>query len=186
MPAETYAEYVSIAVSLFAVTVALSVWRRAAISYTREDVFAIRADLFDAALKNGQCFDDPAYREMTHRLNGFLRFIHTTTGWWVLYAIVVSRFDHRAVRNHVSGVDESQLKDDVKNAQRRLRRLIVRHYWMVGVDGLVLMLSTGLIGRFRRMMRGIVLSNSDHWDINDEGPCSNNDHWTHRSPRLAT
>lgn len=61
----------------------------------RADVFALRAELFDLAVRGDLEFDDPAYRQLRNTMNGFLRFADRLS---ILSSLLVVREMQSAVR----------------------------------------------------------------------------------------
>lgn len=54
-------------------------YRSYSVDSFREQVFALRGDMFDAAAGGLISFEDPAYRLMRHRMNGVIRYAHRFT-----------------------------------------------------------------------------------------------------------
>lgn len=60
----------------------------------RQEMFAIRDEMFDYAESRSISFDDPAYRLLRQLMNGFIRYAHRIT----FFRLVMSGFHKQALR----------------------------------------------------------------------------------------
>lgn len=70
-------------------------WQRLIVEYARQRLFGIRDSIFDLAADGKMSFDDPAYREIRHRMNMMIRFCHRAT-WPRMALLSVASRTHRA------------------------------------------------------------------------------------------
>lgn len=61
------------------VVVLLTFWAEARLDAFRQEMFALRDELFDYAAEGHIKFDDPAYRLLRQVMNGFIRYAHQLT-----------------------------------------------------------------------------------------------------------
>lgn len=75
----------SLTVLLF---VLFSLWPSQRVDLFRQQMFALRDELFDFALAENFDFDDPAYTQLRELLNGFIRYAHNLTAYRTLMSFV--------------------------------------------------------------------------------------------------
>ena len=70
------------------------------IDRTRQRLFFVRAELFNAALEGKIQFDDPAYQLVRQALNGMIRFTHNLSflRWFTI--VLVNRYAHKNLAEH--------------------------------------------------------------------------------------
>ncbi len=77
MPEQTVATILASLISLTGLVFALFwLYRDYCVDHLRQDLFALRDELFDAAAAGKISFDDPAYVMLRSTINGFIRFGH--------------------------------------------------------------------------------------------------------------
>src|SRR6185437_15030162 len=66
-------------------------WRNYRIDKFRDDLFALRNELFDYAAKGGISFDEPAYGILRNTMNGLLRYAERISFTHTLLVSVTQR-----------------------------------------------------------------------------------------------
>ncbi len=66
------------------VFVIFSLWPEQRVDIFRQQMFALRDELFDFALEGGIEFDSPAYTQLRELMNGFIRYAHHLTPYRAL------------------------------------------------------------------------------------------------------
>ena len=64
--------------------VMFSLWPGQRMDIFRQQMFALRDELFDFALEGGIEFDNPAYTQLRELMNGFIRYAHNLTPYRTL------------------------------------------------------------------------------------------------------
>jgi hypothetical protein len=64
---------------LVLVLIVFSWWPEQRVDVFRQQMFALRDELFDFAMKGNISFDDPAYVLLRNLMNGFIRYAHNLT-----------------------------------------------------------------------------------------------------------
>ena len=107
------------AVCMVALTfVLLKLWAEHRLDAFRQEMFAIRDDLFDYAADDNISFNDPAYRLLRRYMNGFIRYAHQLTFF---------RFCMTFVKIKLSGkTPESKWTEDWDTALQGVRDIQVR------------------------------------------------------------
>ncbi len=81
-------------------------WRPYRLDVLRENLFALRDELFSCAVDEGLPFDHPVYRGLRHDLNSFIRFAEKMTLFRAMITLLV--FGERLARpewqNHLHGL----------------------------------------------------------------------------------
>ena len=67
-------------------------WRNYRIDKFRDQLFALRNELFDYAAQGGVSFDEPAYGILRNTMNGLLRYAERISFTHAILANVVQRF----------------------------------------------------------------------------------------------
>src|SRR6266576_996022 len=80
----------AICLGLLAV-VLLKYWAEARLDAFRQEIFALRDELFDYAADGRIKFDDPAYRLLRQVMNGFIRYAHQLTFSRVCMTVIEAR-----------------------------------------------------------------------------------------------
>ncbi len=152
MSPNEYSTYVSIFLSLLLLAYALKIWRRFVITWTRESAFSIRADLFDCAREN-DAFSDPAYRETRLVINGMLRWLEQMSVFNILCLSIQMKLRNLKFDTQIEGLEDSPIKTKIIDAQESLKKLIMRHFCLVGFDGILLMGIVAFIGGMASTLR---------------------------------
>src|SRR5438876_10530845 len=63
-------------------------WPAQRMDLFRQQMFALRDELFDFALDEKIKFDDPAYTLLRHLINGFIRYAHNLTPYRTLMSFL--------------------------------------------------------------------------------------------------
>src|SRR5258708_27147164 len=63
-------------------------WPNQRVDIVRQQMFALRDELFDFAAQGGIKFDDPAYILLRHLMNGFIRHAHNLTPFRVFFSFL--------------------------------------------------------------------------------------------------
>lgn len=71
--------------------VLLKFWAEARLDAFRQEMFALRDELFDYAADGRIKFDDPAYRLLRQVMNGFIRYAHQLTFFRVCVTVIEAR-----------------------------------------------------------------------------------------------
>jgi hypothetical protein len=80
---------ISSALSLFVfVVIVFKLWPNQRIDMFRQNMFALRDELFDFAADGHIAFDEPAYILLRQLMNGFLRYAHNLTPFRTLMAFM--------------------------------------------------------------------------------------------------
>jgi hypothetical protein len=66
------------------VFVVFTLWPEQRVDIFRQQMFALRDELFDFALEGGIEFDNPAYTQLRWLMNGFIRYAHNLTPYRTL------------------------------------------------------------------------------------------------------
>jgi hypothetical protein len=66
------------------VIVLFSLWPRQRVDLFRQQMFALRDELFDFALNENIDFNNPAYNHLRALMNGFIRYAHNLTAYRTL------------------------------------------------------------------------------------------------------
>ncbi len=81
------------ALGLIALWFMLRCWRTYRDDKLREDIFGLRAELFDYAATGAISFDDPLYRKLRSLLNSVLRFAHEISFVRLAVTIIWEKFN---------------------------------------------------------------------------------------------
>lgn len=102
-------------VSGIGIAILLYLYRDYRIDRLRDDIFALRDEMFDYAMSNG-IVDDPAYRRVRQAFNGMLRFCHKISFFRLSMAIALDKiWKDRPKPTPVNQViDESSLSREHK------------------------------------------------------------------------
>ena len=74
--------------SIVFVFVLFSLWPRQRVDLFRQQMFALRDELFDFALEGNIDFNDPAYTQLRELMNGFIRYAHNLTAYRALVSFL--------------------------------------------------------------------------------------------------
>lgn len=70
-------------------------YRKYSVDKFRQEVFALRDELFDYAAEGHVPFDHPAYTMLRTTMNGFIRFGHRLSLWQFLFLAIASNKEER-------------------------------------------------------------------------------------------
>jgi hypothetical protein len=70
------------------IVLVFELWPAQRVDIFRQQMFALRDELFDFAAQGGIRFDDPAYILLRHLMNGFIRYAHNLTPFRVLFSFL--------------------------------------------------------------------------------------------------
>jgi hypothetical protein len=81
-------------------------WRPYRLDVLRENLFALRGELFNCAVETGLPFDHPSYRGLRGDLNSFIRFAERMTLFRAILATLVlgKRVERPEWQNHLQGL----------------------------------------------------------------------------------
>ncbi len=102
--------------------------RKYHVALTRQKLFVIRANLFNAALEGKLKFDDPAYELVRQALNGMIRFTHNLSflRWFAI--VIVNRYVHKNLVEHFNEQFSRSLESlTIDQKQLLLRALADAH-----------------------------------------------------------
>ncbi|MCK4796072.1 MAG: hypothetical protein KAT05_01755 [Spirochaetes bacterium] len=113
-------------------------WKKYSIDKLREELFHIRADLFDFALKNKKiAFNSKIYDNFEILINGTIRYAHNINFMNIncfrfLNAIRLPnlKIENRLsiqLEKHINEIPDSNIKDQVLSLRRRYHKQIVIH-----------------------------------------------------------
>jgi len=89
MEITTLALFLQSAICLCALAaVLLKFWAEARLDSFRQEMFALRDELFDYAASGKVGFDEPAYRLLRRSMNGFIRYAHQLTFFRLCITII--------------------------------------------------------------------------------------------------
>ena len=110
------------------------------ITRTRQRLFNIRANLFNAALDGKIGFDDPAYRQVRQILNGMIRFTHNLSFFRLGAIIIFNQYVHKGLLGHFNSQLEKALdkltleqKELLLNSLDEAHLQILRHLMSVSL-----------------------------------------------------
>jgi hypothetical protein len=109
-------------------------WRNYRIDKFRDDLFALRNELFDYAAKGGISFDETAYGTLRNTINGLLRYAERISFMHTVLANTVQRLRPSPVYAKMfqrwtlalNRLEEPQ-RDAIQRFNARLNRLLIRH-----------------------------------------------------------
>lgn len=143
----TYDEFATLAVGILVVLVllfALRFWRRAVTEMTRQRLFAVRAELFDAAAMQNK-FEDSAYRETRLVINGVLRDLDRINGWvWLYYGFMHWKSEDTELLS--SALPSVEMQDSVIKTRKSVSRILSLHLWVSSIDTFAAMLIFTILG----------------------------------------
>lgn len=109
----------------------LKLWPSYRLDVFRQQMFAVRDDLFAYAASGKISFDDPAYRLLRQAMNGFLRYGHNLTLYRVLATLILWNIEGRpktkwseAWTLSLKGIKDSQVRDDLQQFHVRALDLV--------------------------------------------------------------
>lgn len=114
-------------------------YRRTSCDRFREDIFAIRNNLFDYMWQNGISYDLAAYRLMRALLNGLIR----TAPWVDFFSILLLRYAtrHDPPRSElpaaIRAIDTPETKEYFQTVLKQVRRRILRYLYLEGIQWVV-------------------------------------------------
>jgi len=133
MTAANLAVVFSSAVSLILLVWILScLWPAQRIDIFRQELFALRDEMFDFAANGSIAFDHPAYALLRQLMNGFLRYAHNITPYrilasfirWKLLARQPSGDWSAAWEKAVNSVEDEKTRTMMHEFYRRLALLV--------------------------------------------------------------
>lgn len=92
------------------------------IARTRQNLFGVRARLFNAALEGKISFDDSAYQLVRQAINGMIRFTHNLSFLRWFSIVMFNRY----ARNELSGRFNSRLEEALDNLTNDQKQLLLR------------------------------------------------------------
>jgi hypothetical protein len=118
-------------------------WPEQRMDLFREQMFALRAELFDFAMEGHVAFDDPAYRLLRTLMNGLIRYAHNLTPYRTTMLVLRFKYTSNLPANLWSASWEQALKNvEDKETRSKLEAFHSRATMLV-VSQLVL--SPGLL-----------------------------------------
>lgn len=146
--------YLQTSIGLLALWVVWQLWRDYALDKCRQDLFTIRNELFDMAIRreHGIGFDAPVYGQLRQTLNGIIRFAHTISFTrLIIFQLLAGTPSRIVVRTErlIKEVQNTKLREDLKELQRRAGVSIVKYlvktsplYFLVILVRVVITLAT--------------------------------------------
>lgn len=143
---------ISSALSLFVfAVVAFKLWPNQRIDMFRQNMFALRDELFDFAADGNIPFDDPAYLRLRQLMNGFLRYAHNLTPFRTLMAFIGWKCATReslgawteAWNNALNEIKEPKTRTQLEGFHSRAATLVVSQ--LVLSPGLLLLMVPPMI-----------------------------------------
>lgn len=105
-------------------------WQTQCEDLGRQEIFGIRAELFDLARSGRMSFDDPDYLLIRRSMNKMIRFMHELTWVRLVYIGFLRGHERRHVRSSleraVSDISDPELRRDVEEMVVRMGRAVVR------------------------------------------------------------
>ena len=100
----------------------------------RQEMFAIRDELFDYVAAGNVCFSDPAYRLLRQSMNGYIRYAHQLTFFRLCVTLIERRICgikettawHDKWRNSLSNIKNSDVRDRLCEFHKRSNELAIR------------------------------------------------------------
>jgi len=107
-------------------------WKNYRVDQLRQNLFALRDDLFDFALTGAVAFDHPAYGKLRTTINGMIRFAHRIAFPRILLAVLTERIWHDPSKR-TPFEEWQEAVDTIRSTevQERLRELHQRMYVLV-------------------------------------------------------
>lgn len=111
----------------------------------RQEMFALRAKLFDYAADGNIDFDDPAYGKLRTTMNGFIRFGHKLSFWQFLFFGLALEKDEKEFMNEAKtkwdapfhALPDSQ-KNELKEYFEKMNFLVVKHVVILSPECMIL------------------------------------------------
>jgi hypothetical protein len=129
-----FATTVQALLSLMILTVLLfGLWPAQRIDIFRQQMFAIRDELFDFAASGKIVFDDPAYQLLRHLMNGFIRYAHNITPIRTTASVIRWKLFSRPATEHwtvswnhaIENVQDENVKKKLQEFHSRVTMLVV-------------------------------------------------------------
>jgi hypothetical protein len=126
---------IQFALALLFIWIAIFVfWRNYRIDKFRDELFALRNELFDYAAKGGVSFDEPAYGILRNTMNGLLRYAERISFMHTVLANTVQRLRPNPVYAKMfqmwplalNRLEEPQ-RDAIQRFNARLRSILIQH-----------------------------------------------------------
>lgn len=92
------------------------------VARTRQNLFGIRANLFNAALEGKIAFDEPAYQLVRQALNGMIRFTHNLSFLRWLAIVIFNRY----VRKDMTGLFNTKFEQALEKLTIDQKQLLLR------------------------------------------------------------
>lgn len=127
---------------------ALKVWLLSSATWTRQTIFAIRADLFDAALLKNE-FNDASYREEEKCLNGLLRWIEEIDGFYIISILL----RHEMFSDYKEIDTSSPLFEEISSTEERTKKALLRYIWFGSISGFIVMTIIYVTGKLDRFIK---------------------------------
>jgi hypothetical protein len=122
------------ALSLIALAVVMFAWwPEQRVDLFRQQMFALRDELFDFAMAGKIEFDDPAYTLLRHLMNGFIRYAHNLTPYRALMSFLRWKLVSKEARNEwpiswekaLAKVPDNDTRDKLQEFHSKATMLVV-------------------------------------------------------------
>lgn len=114
----------------------------------RQEIFALRDELFDDAVEGIIPFNHPAYGVLRRTMNGFIRFGHRLTLWHiVIIALMVNDNDmskdegFSEVLNRASANSKAETKQRIDSYKERMHKAAFQHLLLISPELLMIIVS---------------------------------------------
>ncbi|MFZ0821265.1 MAG: hypothetical protein WAM91_14445 [Candidatus Acidiferrales bacterium] len=109
----------------------LSLWPTVRLDQFRQDMFAVRDELFDYAASGKISFNDPAYRLLRQLMNGFIRYGHQLTFFRVCVTLVEIKVMKRSPaftwapkwEQSLANIKDEEVRDSLRSFHSRVADL---------------------------------------------------------------
>jgi hypothetical protein len=96
-------------------------WPGVRVDSFRQNLFALRDDLFDYAASGQISFQHPAYRLLRQSMNGFIRYAHRIGVFQIVMTVLIRRVTHPAKQEYDWTRKWEQALESVKDREVRTR-----------------------------------------------------------------
>jgi len=96
-------------------------WPGVRVDSFRQNLFALRDDLFDYAASGQISFQHPAYRLLRQSMNGFIRYAHRIGVFQIVMTVLIRRVTHPAKQKYDWTRKWEQALESVKDREVRTR-----------------------------------------------------------------
>jgi hypothetical protein len=102
------------------IVLVFELWPAQRVDIFRQQMFALRDELFDFAVQGGIRFDDPAYILLRHLMNGFIRYAHNLTPFCVLFSFLRWNFmSNKSIDNW--SIPWAQALENISNRETKTK-----------------------------------------------------------------